>query len=297
MNRAIVTLTVCLMGMMLPLGSGHAAFINMPNGSTVWMEMDSDACLGGVAAGIDCAGSNQSGNNPPHGIARQTFFGNSGRQHATGSAELSANSIRTFLSGNAPSFMNASFQDTYVVHGTPTNSFPVTAMLNLTGIMRSIVAGGPKGNGLVGGNVTAEIGTFSPASSNNFLEQFRVTEFPGATVTFAPNTTFETAPYSIPFDITASHTVANLSVGDSFTLAFGANSAFSLGEIDMLNTGTISFALPAGVYLTSALGGQFGNVPSAVPAPDAWSQFAFGLGLIAAVLTHRRKQRTTASSS
>jgi hypothetical protein len=64
-----------------------------------------------------------------------------------------------------------------------------------------------------------------------------------------------------------------------------------VAQIDMLNTGHISFDLPDGVFLTSALGGRFGaEVTSEVPLPGALPLFAGGLGLMA-LLARRRKQK------
>jgi hypothetical protein len=124
-----------------------------------------------------------------------------------------------------------------------------------------------------------------------------VTAFPGpdATQNFSRFSLFSASPFSHSFDITASHTLASVRVGDSFTLGFGILSFVSLGEIDMMNTGRISFDLPDGVFLTSALGGRFGaDVPSEVPLPAALPLFAGGLGLMA-LMGWRRKQKNVAA--
>lgn len=272
------------------LADAEAATIVMPSGSTVWMKMNSTACWDGVTAGADdCAASNQIGPNPPNGIPTSTF--SNGTISATTSAEVLPDQVRTFLSGRS-AFLYVSLEDTYTVHGVPLDPFNITVQVNMTGMMRSIDlgTGSQISHQMVGANVTAEIGTFSPDSTNDINEQFRVSPFPGATTTFSAPTAAAGSPFSVPFDITASYTLADLLVGDAFTLAIGVNSAFSIGEIDMLNTGHISFLLPDGVYLTSALGGEFGQSTSIVPLPAAFPLFAGGLGLMTLLTRHRKRK-------
>jgi hypothetical protein len=269
----------------------EAGTIIMPGGSTVWMKMNSTACWNGVTAGADdCAASNQKG--PSNGIPLSTF--SNGTITATTSAEVLPDQVRTFLSGRS-AFLYVSMLDTYTVHGALPDPFNITVSLNISGTMRSINLGTGTsiGHQMVVANATAEIGTFSTDSTNDINEQFRVSPFLGASKTFIAPTAAAGAPFSVPFDVTATHTLANILVGNTFSLAYGVNSAFAIGEVDMLHTGTISFDLPNGVYLTSALGGQFGAT-SEVPVPAALPLFASGLGVIA-LLARRRKEKALAA--
>lgn len=292
MKQLFSLIALALPVISIPVQSGFAASIFMPSGSTVWMELDSNRCLSGSSA--DCAGSNQIGPNPANGIPTTTY--SSDGVSVTASAEALPNQVRTFLSGYS-GFMYVSLQDTYTVHGSTLDPFNITVQLNMTGIMRTVGSGsGPLDHQIFGATVTAEIGTFNTdATLGN--EAFRVTPFnSGTTATYSQPTIAGSSPQSVPFNITASHILANLLVGDTFNLAFGVNSAIGRAEIDMLNTGYISFVLPDGVYLTSALGGRFGETASAVPLPAALPLFASGLGLIG-FLAHRRKRKAPAPAS
>ena len=276
------------------VGGAEAGTIIMPSDSAVWMKMNSTACWDGVTGGADdCAASNKAGPNPSNGIPTSTFNGRG--ITATTSAEVLPDQVRTFLSGRS-AFLYVSLEDTYTVHGTPVDPFDITVQLNMEGIMRSWDSGTGTsiGHQMIVTTVTAEIGTFSPDSTNDINEQFRVNPFPGASATYSAPIAAAGAPFSVPFDITASYTLASVLVGGTFKLAYGINSAFSIGEIDMLNTGHISFVLPEGVFLTSALGGHFGEVTSEVPLPAAFPLFAGGLGLMG-LLGWRRKRKNVAA--
>jgi hypothetical protein len=271
--------------------AADASTIIMPSGSTVWMKMNSTACpSGGVAGADDCIASNQAGPNPTNGIPTSTF--SSSTISATTSAEVLPDRVRTFLSGRS-AFLYVSLEDTYTIHGTSADPFNITVQLNMTGTMRSydLGTGSSISHQMLGVNATAEIGTFFPDSTNDINEQFRINPFSASTTaTYSPPTAAAGSPFSLPFNITASHTLTNMSVGSIFTLAYGLNSAFSIGEIDMLSTGHISFILPDGVFLTSALGGRFGDfATSEVPLPAALPLFATGLGLMGLFGWRRRR--------
>jgi hypothetical protein len=285
----------------------EAATILMPSGSTVWMKMNSSvlpqhggSCWNGVTGGADdCVASNQAGPNPANGIPTTSF--GSGQGTVTTSAEVLPDQMRGFLNGRS-SQLTISLEDTYTVHGTLPGSFDITVELNATGIMRSlaILPGSSIGHQLTA-SVEAEIGTFNPESNVDIPESQRVTAFagfPNASKSFSRIGLAAGSPFSVPFDITASHTLANVLVGGSFTLGLGVLSFVSLGEIDMLNTAGISFILPDGVFLTSALGGRFGDaaIPSEVPLPAALPLFAGGLGLVA-LLARRRKENARSAGA
>ena len=75
-----------------------------------------------------------------------------------------------------------------------------------------------------------------------------------------------------------------MNVGDVFDIGYGVNSAFSRAEIDLLNTGAITFALPEGVTLSSSLA-------QSIPEPNAMALLlaaACGLALTARSTLPRR---------
>jgi hypothetical protein len=231
------------------LQSASAAPILMPAGSTVWMKFESSVAP--AADGNDVAGSNLPGQAPPNGIPPTTIT-NSFPGYASGYAEIMPTTVRTFLQANFTSFIHASFQDTYTIGGTATGTFDIPVSLRVTGTMRS-QPHGSFGHILWSASVQAEIGTWNPNPDS--LEPQRVTPFDAASQALAqfvgpdarPN------PYEVPVDITATYTVQDVSVGDTFVLAYGVNSSFAKGEIDLLSTGAVAFDLPQGVTLRSSL--------------------------------------------
>ena len=235
--------------------SASAGPINMPAGSTVWMKFESSVAP--AADGNDAAGSNLPGLAPPNGIPETTIT-NSFPGYAIGFAEIMPTTVRTFLRANFTSFIHASFQDTYTVTGT----------------MRS-QPHGTFGHILWSASVQAEIGTFNPDPA--VLEGNRITPFSPSTFAQAEfvGPDARPDPYEVPVDITANHTVQSVKVGDTFNLAYGVNSAFAKGEIDLRSTGAISFVLPEGVTLTSSLA-------QSIPEPSALALLAAcGLALTA----------------
>jgi hypothetical protein len=239
--------------------------IGMPPGSKVWMKFEADACPD--ADGDDCLGSNQAGPNPPNGIPLTTF--SNGPIGATGFAEILPGAIRTFSRSGGSARIHASFEDTYTVVGTATGPFDIPIELHVTGVGRSICTGGPASicHQLVGAAVGVEIGTFSPLteiSGTVLNEGFRVTPFDtqSSAAVFLPLESAG-APVERSFEVSAHYTVQDVNVGDTFVVAYGVVSGASKGEMDLLNTGTISFDLPPGVRLISSL------AQSLVPEPSA----------------------------
>lgn len=257
-----------------------ASQIPMPAGSRVWMMLTSNAC--DLGDGSDCIASNHYGVNPPNGIPLSTFRESNGT-YVTGAAEVLPGQLRSYLTSNSGSFMYVSMFDTYTVHGTASTLFDITVHLGATGSVNSIVNGTREL--LVGGLVGVEIGNWSPSTDPAFHEQFRVNPFTPAN---AASQTFPTAvdvSVSYPVNVATSYT-RTVGVGDVFDIAYGLNSSVTIGSIDLLHTAVISFDLPEGVYLTSALGGTFGAAAVPVPAP-VW---LFWSGLLGLVGVARRKQ-------
>jgi hypothetical protein len=138
--------------------------INMPEGSTVWMKLESNRCPG--ADGNDCAGSNQAGPNPPNGIPMSTFSDANG--NVTGYAEILPGTVRTFMVSRSTAFMDASFQDTYTVGGAAGGPFDISGQLHVTGFVRSEGAG--SFHFINFATVEAKIGSFNPGGEG-FLEE------------------------------------------------------------------------------------------------------------------------------
>ena len=227
-----------------PLWAGP---VYMPPGSTVWMKFQGTAVPG--TDSDDIVGSTLPGLAPPNGIPLTTV--GDGTSTATGYAEILPTQVRTFLSSPTSARMWASFQDTYIVGGSASGPFDITFQLSVAGIMRS-QPGGPF-HQLVGANVSAEIGTFAPDSDAGGVplnEQFRITPFPDQTsagATYVHPTDSRSTPFSVEFSTSATYTKTGVNVGDAIVIAYGVNSAFSRGEIDLLNTAVITFTTPAGV--------------------------------------------------
>jgi hypothetical protein len=104
---------------------------------------------------------------------------------------------------------------------------------------------------LNGANSFAKIGVFNTSTDGFFGEDNRVTAF-DAQANDSVLFPFQSSAvqFSHPIDLTATYTVQNVNVSDTFTLAFSTKARASRGEFDIL--GTPSFDLPNGVLLSSA---------------------------------------------
>ena len=143
--------------------------------------------------------------------------------------------------------MHASFEDTYTVGGTAAGPFDISVALHATGFGRSAGFGtSPIGHQMNGVNGEAEIGVFQTFTDPALGEGLRVQPFDvQSSATFSFSSQAAGSPFELPIDITASHTVQNVNVGDSFVLAYGLNSRFATGQVDFLNGG-MSLVRPAG---------------------------------------------------
>ena len=224
------------------------------------MKFEGSACP--VNDSEDCAGSNQAGPNPPNGIPMGTF--SDSNASTTIYAEILPDRIRTFARGNAMAgmhlggsgFMHASFEDTYTVGGIAppsrsTSRHPARHRFRPFGRYRLDLDQPPDEHSERRGS---EIGVFQTFTDPALGEGLRVQPFDAqSSATFILPTQAASSPFEVPIDITARHTVQNLNVGDTFVLAYGLNARYGTGQVDFLNGGVISFVLPEGVFLTSAL--------------------------------------------
>lgn len=250
----------------------------MPAGSRAWMVFTGNSC----GPSELCATSNTLGTNPPNGIPTSTFIGGGGLIQ-TGSAEILPDRMRSFNSGYGGSHMYASMFDTYTVHGVAGDPFGITVHLAVNGVARAIPVAGTYG--LSSGAVALEIGRWD-STTNNIDERSRVTRFdPSTEAMYIVPSSFSSAPFEQDVDVATSYS-RTVNVGDVFDIGYNVSTDMAWGELDLRNTAHISFDLPQGVYLTSALGGTFG-APVPVPAA-AW---LFGSGLLGLIGVAWRKAR------
>ena len=170
---------------------------------------------------------------------------------------------------NSGEFEFLSLNDTYTVHGAATGSFPITVTLHVTGSFGTIPIS-PVSNLFIFGVSQLEIGTFHPEAT---LTQFVVDPFPPdalnpmiAAASQSHSAASSPTPLTFPLDVQVSY-VKMVSVSDVFDIAYGIDlNTAGRGEIIMNPGGldVISFALPEGVFLTSALGATFGTLPNVV---------------------------------
>jgi len=202
----------------------------------------------------------------------------------TSSGEAAPDALRSFTSSNVGSEIDVALRDTYTVQGTGSGAFDITVTLHATGTAKGIAAG--SNIVLLGGQVTLTIGTFNidPPTVIPTVDPF----VPGTTrAQQALPVTVSASDFTIPIDVMVSYT-RSVHVGDVFDIAYEMASDTGKGTVDLSHTATIAFDTPTGVYLTSALGGTFGDAPTSVPAPAAGLLFATGLGGLALM---RRKAR------
>jgi len=263
-----VTLALVI-GVLIGGKSAVGAPIGMPAGSKVWMKFDAAVCPDGDLD--DCIASNQAGPNPPNGIPATTFDSGGSLGTATGFAEILPGAIRIYSRGEFSNFLHASYEDTYTVVGSAAGPFDIAVEFHVSGVASSVVAG-PFHQLIAFGE--AEIGVFQTSTDGAFSEGLRVQPFDAqSSSSFAIPFESASSPFSRPIDVTAHHTVQDVSVGDTFTLAFGLNWRSSKGEGDFRNTGLVSFDLPPGVGLVSSL------AQSLVPEPSGLALLVAGLCL------------------
>jgi hypothetical protein len=252
--------------------SGLAAGI-VPDGSRIFMSVNGNENVCGPAdANHNSFCATAAGPTVPVDIPLTTFTDPRGANFGFITASASVTSGKTATAtnlANSASFEFIGINDTYTVHGTASGSFPITVTLHITGSFGTRETGPPFGNILTTEASRVKIGTFHPEST---LTQFVVDPFPAdAQNPTSPNvgqshgTVVSPTPQTFPLDVQASYTKI-VNINDVFDIGYSIELNLSgNGQINMTpTTDVISFALPAGVFLTSALGATFGTPPSVV---------------------------------
>jgi len=293
-GKSIIT-AACLASLTAFLLPAHtnAAVINFPPpGSTAFIaayEIDSghSAC-----PNLQC--TIVSSTNAPLTLPTTTFTSSNGLTSMTFSGDLGAAAFHSSLTGNVAPEIDLAMKDTYTVHGTATGLFPVTSTFHVTGTASSVPFGASN-QAFTGGQVVLNIGVLNidPAALIPTVDPFG--SGPGS-ITHAQQSLpvlVQSGAFSIPIDVTATYTTM-VAVGSIFDIAYFMSSDSGRGTIDLSHTATISFTTPDGIFLSSAMGGQFGDVPtSQTPLPAAWSMMIAGLAGIGGLVRRRRRTAGT----
>jgi hypothetical protein len=242
----------------------------VPAGSRIFMTVTGNENVCGPAdANHNAFCAVASGPTVPVSIPPATFTDVRGANFGFITAAASVTSGKTATAttqANSTDFQFIGINDTYTVHGTAGGPFPVTATLHITGSYGTIPVGPPFGNFLTFEATQVKIGTFHPEAT---LTQFVVNPFPPdannpttAQVSQSHSSATSQTPLTFPLDVQVSYTKI-VNINDVFDMAYSIDLNLSgNGQINMIpTTDVISFALPEGVFLTSALGATFGAAP------------------------------------
>jgi len=242
----------------------------VPAGSRIFMSVNGNTNVCGPAdVNHNSFCATAAGPTVPVSMPLTTFTDSRGANFGfiTESASVTSGKIATATTqANSTDFQFISLNDTYTVHGTASGPFPATATLHITGSYGTIPVGPPFGNFLTFEATQVKIGTFHPEAT---LTQFIVNPFPAdannpamAQVSQSHSTATSQTPLTFPLDVQVSYTKI-VNINDVFDMAYSIDLNLSgNGQINMIpTTDVISFALPDGVFLTSALGATFGAAP------------------------------------
>jgi hypothetical protein len=200
----------------------------------------------------------------------------------TGSLEASATTQKMSLFGHGEGFIGVN--DTYTVGGSAVGQFAITMTLRVTGTYGTIPVTSVPHNLLGFEGIQLEIGTFHTEAT---LNQFVVDPFgpdannPGTAQANQSHSaaSSDVGPLVFGLDEQVSYTKI-VQVGDVFDLGYDVIADIITGQMDLTHTGTVSFDLPNGVFITSALGANFVQ-QSVIPEPSTFAIAAFGLiGLV-----------------
>jgi len=184
-----------------------------------------------------------------------------------GFAEITGGAIRMSLEngsgGGAFHDLHAVVRDHYTILGSnPGEPVALSVTFHVDGALSKVAVGQGQGQGF--GDVIATIGGDLPANPTGLLPQQSPHIQPFGTVGERVLDAAVDPGEPLPFSSDLSTPLVGLNVGDTFTLAY----RISLGNanpvtLDLTNTGTVSFDLPAGITLQSQNG--FGG--TVVPEP------------------------------
>jgi hypothetical protein len=234
----------------------------------------------GVAAELDSP-------TVPASIPQATYLDNRNFPAVTASLDATATNqkIALFAPGTGEAFIG--INDTFTVGGSAVGQFPITMTLRVTGTYGTIPVTTNPHNLMGFAGVQVEIGTFHTESP---LNQFVVDPFPPdannpnlAQTSLSHNAASSaTGPLVFDLDVQVSYTKI-VSVGDVFDIGYDVIADVIIGQMDLTHTGTVSFDLPNGVFLTSALGARFGQQSVGVPEPSTFAIAAIGFICLATI--------------
>jgi hypothetical protein len=210
----------------------------------------------------------------PLDLPPTTFTGPGGLAFISAEARITPTAMHSLITGNAGGELDLAMNDTYTVQGTATGVFPVTVTLHASGQMNSSPV---LTSHVLVANVKVVIGSFNIDPAATLIPTVDPFD-PVLTVDQLFTSRVSSSPFTVPVDVSASYT-RMVSVGNVFDVGYELLSTFSRGEIDLSHTADISFSLPQGVFITSALGATFGTPPTpppAVPEPASWAMMLMG---------------------
>jgi hypothetical protein len=210
-----------------------------------------------------------------------------------GSGSVTGTDMKMTSSTNAAGGVSMGFSDTFTVQGAGSGPVSLTAVWHATGTVGTV---GFFSTNILLGQTEIRIGTMGTftGAGQTF---YNIAAFSGPdTLKFsAPSNLFSGSAQSFDIDMTAKYTFT-ADIGSIFDMAFGLKSGFTFGQSDFSHTATLSFETGNGIYLTSGLGGTFGDAPAAVvtPVPAALPLFASGLAALGFFARRRRKSAAAA---
>ena len=220
---------------------------------------------------------------------------NTAGQFLTGAGEVTATTMKMSSSTNAAGGVSLGLSDTFTVLGEGSGVVSLTAVWHATGSVSSVGLGNGSVQGILGAT-QIRIGTMGSTNiAAGTLYTVSAFSGPDTTKSTSPFNVFGPSPISFDSDMTATYTFP-AAIGSAFDMAFLLSSGFTFGAADFSHTATLSFNTPSGVYLTSGLGGIFGDAPAVVgtPLPAALPLFASGLGVLGLLARRRRKTAVAA---